>query len=677
MALSGRMTVESAEGLLGSMSDLSESELRCLLSSRAARGIGREYVTARCLTALWDFLWFGPYRKARRHYLRDVHEPLCLFLQDWTRVDGYGHVVRVPEKVLTAFRGFNKSQGGILWAAWQVGRNPDVRGFYRSHKDPEATKSSRQVRDMLTSEDYVRVFPWVRPAMSGTRMLKWAEDGFFVEREDMAVKTPTLEASGRETSVTGNHYHFRIYDDWEYESDRSSVAAQQEIIEKHRLDEALMLPGSMCLNIGTPYVHKLYIDAALKRTGYYEDRDYDLFVMPAELKVFERPWMMHEPVLGGDRQTLRCEGAGFPVVEANLERCQAKVSFFSPLVNDVIVEVREVVWNDGDHFRVNRAFPEVLGQPLRAEVSATKVACPIKHTYDAQDVDTEYEGAYIIRESLPAKRRKFGPDWYASQMLLNPLNPEAAVWDRSQIKVVTADELPAEGVRYWYRAIDLASSRKTACRTAISTAFWHERGLFIVHGIAKNIRKVDILFELFCGVRRVRDMGGALRWTSTELQGREEMLGEDIELAARDPLKYFTICGEPWASRAKEMFTDASGVPLNLRMPTLSITRPPSVRKSQRIMGALDAHICAGDIHILDTTPYLDDFLDELDTFTLEGGDKGFDILDTLADIAREGSRPRPPVKADDRRYDFVRSQREAILRGHTLEAYAHEADWR
>ncbi len=618
------------------------------------------------LTDFWFHLWNVVYRNARQYYSVKRHKPVADWLQSWV-ADRHGVQEPIGEKLFSAFRTFRKSQMAIAWESWEIARDTNVKIMCRSFKDDEAFKPVKKVGEIITGNDMYRsTYPWVKPATDGGKRLKWSENEFLVERDDSGVKTSTMAAFGLGSDNTGNHYNIAVYDDWEALELKGQGAKQQDMIEKFRTDSNLMLAGFKRLIVGTPYIPGLFMDAAIRGSGIFKDRKYDKFIVRAEEKAFALPFKGQEPVLLPDRVTVRCEGEDFPQDNDGLRRCQAALSFFSDAIGDVVTEKREIEWNDSTHFRVNRAFQPSLNQPLTWEVSSTKVSCPVVSTYDSVDVLTEYRGKPIIRKSLVNDRAEQGPAIYSAQMMLEPTGTDSALFRRDQVKVISADELPKEGDRNWYRIVDLASSTKTKCKTAITTGFLHETGMYIVHGVAGDFKKSDILLEMFRGQIRVhRVWQGDLRWTCLEMAGREEYLGEDLRIAQEDPYGYFKVMKGKYADIAEEEFRILGRIPIRQHI----IKRSPTITKGQRRAG-LQTWYEQGKIHILDTVDYLDDYLLEVDTAT-EDDNIGFDIHDNLADMKNEGLVPYRHEERVERRHDALNDMKRARVNGYRKQLLA------
>lgn len=651
--------IEQAERRVKEYRALAPEALLLLDQDPNAAALREEYFTSLCLSNFWVFLWEHLYRRAKKHYWPALHgdEGMCGFLEDW-HVPVNGIRTPVNEKFLIVAREHCKTQIGIAWMVWRLARDTSERILLRSHKDDKAWEMMRGVKELLVAPEFKKRFPWVRPAMDGPRRAEWTRNKILLDRDDIGLRTSTIEAYGMLSDPTGGHYSIGYYDDWEITDTANSEAMRPKMLETFELDDNLMVGGKNVLVVGTPYAKDVFLHLAMQHKGNFEERFYDIYVQPNYVQAFDVPFEDVDGHLLDDRVTLRAEpGTSFPVEEDGLQYCQANLTFMSIEARDNVVETREVVWNDGHHFRVNRPIHVSLGQPLHWSVGNRKPAAPNRFTYDAIDLvpPRDKQLDRLTRQSIPQKRTKQGSLTYSCQQELNPVDPTTQIIRSDQVKIVTWEDIKDQKERFWFRAVDLASSRKTRCFTAITTGFWAMDGWYTTHIKYGNFKVYDIILELLLGSLRVQDHGGHIRWTALEDQSREEMLGESLPFAEKNPYEFLKLAGGVYAQAADQFFMN---VP-TLHIPKKTCNRPPQVSKSQRISG-MQPSFEQGEMHIMEDCPHREEYFHLVDIFTMDSKE-GFDILDNHADLVREGYRPKRRGEPDGRTYDFQRNQNRAL----------------
>lgn len=664
--------VARSESLVAGVEQLTEDGWRRLSAHAGRAKILDEYLTAKCVVDYWTYMRFGCYFGHMHHYYPPLHgsergakfyysSGLAGWLQDWTKVV-HGQRVRVNMKVMALNRINCKTQeGSIGYTCWRFVRDPNERILVRSCTDKKIQEIVPPIQDVLMSERHRRRFPWVRPSMQGTRPVKWACDRFTLDRDVGSVRTCSLEAYGLGANPTGGHYTARVYDDWETEDTANSAELMPQLFDKFRVDDNLGLGGHTTLVIGTPYIHCGFMDSLIKRRGEFAGVDYDLFWQPWYIEPFPEPFRGQEPVLEGDRVTVRCQGAGFPVIESNLVHCQARLTFYDPSVKDTVLELREIVWNNGESFRVNRAFPEMLGQPLQWEVPNRRTCAPHRWTMDSVDEiapDSE-KGRRLDRGSIPQMRQKQGPYIWSCQQELEPNDPANRLYGDDLLVVVDRERLPGDpDRRLWYRCLDLASKKKTLCATSILDGYHYDGGMVITHLNWGNFSLDDIYLDLFLGMMRIRRLYGAeFQWTSLEDAAFEDALQETLPKVEADPYAYFYNAGGKYRDIAEKEFRNVGRLYMRKHL-----VRRKNQSKGQRFL-SIQPPICRRELHIVEGLPFEQRLRDEMNLARVDS-DSGLDIWDTVADFIREGAPPKPERAAEDTRRNLYREVNErAALR--------------
>jgi len=662
-----RERVRWARGVVGEVESLGPVEYTKFRNHAKASSFRREYFSAKLLTHFWTFLWHLVYRHARYHYFQPFHQGFCDWVDDWM-LERNGVKVPCREGFAVVAREHCKTQIGAAYIAFRHVQDPGERIMIRSHKDPKAWDVLRAVKEILLSKPYQETFGWVRPAVVGTRRKQWTRESILLERQDFGITTASVETFGLGSDNTGGHFSGAMYDDWETRESAFSDELRPKLQELYSLDDNVMLGGSWRLTFGTPYGIDVYLDLAMKGKGPFKDRDYKLFVQSAFVEVLDRPLTGDNEVslevsLLDDRVTFRCPDAQFP---NDLRLLPADITFFSKPAKDTVTERREVVWNDGSHFVVNRPIPAVLEQPMAFKIGTEIPACPNRFTQDGVDLDPQkieldtrspFLDSPLPRQSLKQKANIQGPLIFSCQMRLDPTKSGEQVLDLDKIVRFSEEGIPA-GPKNWFRAVDLASKRKTRCSTSILTGFWHETGVYLMHLKYGNISVYDIILELLLGILRTKERwGGELLWTSFEDAAREEYLGEFLTMAERGPYEFFLQAGGKYMNFAIDYFTKV-GV-INVRRH--SVSRGGHATKGLRI-GSVQPLIEMGRLHVLDTIADWDEICSEGRAFRVSATE-GFDIWDTIADLIREGYPPRSESPPNKRTYDFLRSNVQAIRR--------------
>jgi len=624
----------------------------------------REYLTAKCVTDFWYFMRFGVYTHAMKHYYPRLHGPdgLAGYLQDWTSTDEFGQERSVSVKFVVIAREHCKTQIAIAWDTWQFARNPNFRLLVRAYTKPKAEEILGGVKELLDSPQFKRNFPWVRPKMknNSTQPELWQKDRFKLERDDTGVRVPSAEACGLGVDPTGGHFSGCHYDDFEVLENAYSEIGLQDMVDTWHNDSNLRLAGSKTIVCGTTWSRKGIMYNVVNRKGLFEDHNYDIFYRPCVERMDWKPIAGEEPVLFDDRVTIRDTAQAFPTIEGNLETCQARVRFFSQAARDTVEEIREVVWNDGTHFRVNRPFPHILGQPISYIIGNEKPVAPNRFTLDVID-DHPAEGVtdLLIRKSLPEKKIEQGSLVYSSQMMLDPSDPANMLLNPDKLVVVKPDGLP-DGPKRWYRSCDYASDKLGTAYTAMTTGFFHDTGFYITHiAHERQMADLDKILELIVGYLRVQNLGGHLEWTSFEKASLENTLDKFLIEAERDPYKFFNDRGGKYAAYAEQMFKGLNAVRIN----RLTLGRPSNINKPVRI-SSQQPYWESGRIHVVvgpgfvDTTAF-EALKDEARYFRLEGKES-YDILDTLHDLISNGVPPRIPTSKAQGASKFAQMQRRA-----------------
>ena len=676
------MDVVFAEWLVKEMEGLKQEAFDRLAKRKKFMSFMDEYFTAKCMTDFWVYLYHFLYFNARGHYWRPYHKRLCRILQTW-RVDcGRG----VPEQANTIFlvtaRYLCKTQTSIAWLIWEFIRDQNKRAFIRSYKQPKASQILSPIKQIITSPRHQIRFPWLRPMMARAprKPIRWSDSELLFDREDK-VRTPSIETCGMTTDPTGSHYHLGLGDDLEVSENASSDKEQPILFQTFEDDVNLFAAGSRRLIVGTPWWPDALIDSALFRKGRLADKNYGLFAQPVYTTHPWQPFDGIECTVMTDRVTVRCpQSVLFPSGGPDMAGCQAKLSFYSQALTDTVVEVREIVHNDDHSFRVNRPFPVMLGQPISWYVGNNIPVAPNRHTMDSEDwepgnnvplphtvaeawTDKRME---IARKSLPRAAMEQGSFVFATQNLLDARNQASMYLNPNLLEPF--DEYP-DGEKAWFRAADLASSKKTVASTSIMTGFWDEDGhIWIDHLFHKNQANVpEILLELLLGQLRVRKLGHEIYFTTFEKAMLEHQVLQELHRAEKDPYAYFKELGRTdtrYITAAESFFQNIGNVYVPIKAPN----RLGDESKHQRIM-SIQPPLQQRRIHYKRDMEHADVLKTEIGSFCPDRKALSYDTLDNLADIVREGFRPGRTQKEEptDTLYDRLQLKARKAYNNHNI----------
>ncbi len=119
--------------------------------------------------------------------------------------------------LILAPRGSTKSTYLVEWVAYQIGQQtaPDIRLsikiLYVSYTIDIAIQKSVQIKQIIESPEYQRVFPWVRKGE------KWADKQWVIDRKVAGLSTIdepyTLACSGLKGATTSKRSHLIVLDD--------------------------------------------------------------------------------------------------------------------------------------------------------------------------------------------------------------------------------------------------------------------------------------------------------------------------------------------------------------------------------------------------------------------------------------------------------------------------------
>lgn len=169
---------------------------------------------------------------------------------------------------LVAPPGHGKTNWIIYYCAWQLGRRPDLHIGYVTNTGDLAKNASMAIRDTIKySAKHRRVFPDCLPDPSK----EWAATSWYLQREQISDKNPSLYAAGVEGSIIGKRFDIVILDDvcdqanqaTEYQRDKVREWINQTVFSR------LIKKGGIVICIMTRW-HEMDVMKLLKDRGGFQ-----------------------------------------------------------------------------------------------------------------------------------------------------------------------------------------------------------------------------------------------------------------------------------------------------------------------------------------------------------------------------------------------------------------------
>jgi hypothetical protein len=159
---------------------------------------------------------------------------------------------------ILSFRNSGKSTFLLQWVAWIIGTHaaPNVgislKILYISYMSDVAAGKSRQIQQIIQSDRYQKVFPWIRPSKT-----KWAESEWkfdFVHANlNYMQEDYTLACSGLAGSINSRRAHILCFDDiLKSRVDAESKPIQEKMLSNlNSIVRFTRFAGSRAVNLGT------------------------------------------------------------------------------------------------------------------------------------------------------------------------------------------------------------------------------------------------------------------------------------------------------------------------------------------------------------------------------------------------------------------------------------------
>ncbi len=186
--------------------------------------------------------------------------------------------------LLMAFRACGKSTLIGLFSAWLLYRQPDYRILVLAAESSLASKMARNIRMIIEQHP-------LTPHLVPLKKDQWASDRFTINR-NRELRDPSVLAFGITANITGSRADIIIYDDVEVPNTSNSVDKRENLRDRLRESNFILVPGGLQLYVGTPHSYfSIYAARARREIGEEE-----IF-----LSGFKR---YQQPILGKDKKSV-------------------------------------------------------------------------------------------------------------------------------------------------------------------------------------------------------------------------------------------------------------------------------------------------------------------------------------------------------------------------------------
>lgn len=209
-------------------------------SSRNKTGL--DELRSLCESDLWTFArWVNPNR-----VYGQIHKEMFDFL---SKPDAK------PDQLLLIPRAHMKSHIIVVWTAWWITKNPATTILYLSATATLAESQLYALKNMLTSKQYVQLWPEMCQPDEGKREV-WRVDGIAVDhpkRKEEGIRDLTVRAAGIGTTTTGQHYDVVINDDVVVPDNAYTEEGRRKVAAAMSQMSSILNPGGFTKAVGTRY----------------------------------------------------------------------------------------------------------------------------------------------------------------------------------------------------------------------------------------------------------------------------------------------------------------------------------------------------------------------------------------------------------------------------------------
>lgn len=214
---------------------------------------------------LWEFAQY-----INPHYVYgDIHKEVF----NWFQND------EIENQLLLMPRGHLKSHCVAVWAVWQITRDPTTTMVYLSAGEDLAKAQVYAIKNMLTSDQYRRLWPEMINLDEGRRE-KWSAFEINVDhpvRKSMGIRDSTIIVKTVRSNATGLHCSHLIFDDIVVPQNAYSEVGRKEVEQSVSQFSSIKNPTAITKAVGTRY-HPADIYDTFKKMTYnqYNEETGDL-----------------------------------------------------------------------------------------------------------------------------------------------------------------------------------------------------------------------------------------------------------------------------------------------------------------------------------------------------------------------------------------------------------------
>lgn len=181
------------------------------------------------------------------HYMYgDIHEKVFRWLSSENCSE---------HQLLLMPRGHLKSHCIAVWCVWQITRDPTTTIVYLSAGEDLAHAQVHAIKQMITCENYSRLWPDMIGNEEGKRE-KWAADGFSVDhprRKEMGIRDRTIIVKTVKSNAVGLHCSHLVLDDVVVPRFADTELGRRELRQAVSYYASIKSPGAFTKAVGTIY----------------------------------------------------------------------------------------------------------------------------------------------------------------------------------------------------------------------------------------------------------------------------------------------------------------------------------------------------------------------------------------------------------------------------------------
>jgi len=181
-----------------------------------------------------------------------VHEELFRWMQEYSL---FGQGIDSSNKLIMLPRAHLKSHMVATWCAWIITRHPEVTMLYVSATAGLADTQLYAIKNILSSNIYMRYFPEYLNPQEGKRE-KWSSTMISVDhvrRRSEGIRDATISTAGLTTNTTGWHADIVVADDLVVPENAYTADGRESVSRKASQFTSIRNAGGMTMACGTRY----------------------------------------------------------------------------------------------------------------------------------------------------------------------------------------------------------------------------------------------------------------------------------------------------------------------------------------------------------------------------------------------------------------------------------------